>query len=279
MYRKNFIDLYLQNGFAFEEAKSEVDFIMEVLFDFSYKDFLLGKKLDDWQITKIIKAIDERIKTHRPIQQIVGQAFFYGRRFLVNEHTLIPRPETELLVSEVLELAKQYEQPFILDIGTGSGCIPLTLMLENRNIKAHSVDISVNAIETAKKNALFHNILSNIKFFKSDLFENVKEQYDIIVSNPPYIPIKEKNNLQIEVRNFDPASALFASDDLGIEFYKKIIENSKKYLKDDGYIAFELGINQACYVKELFERNHFKNINIINDYNSIGRIIIAKNDN
>ncbi len=279
MYRKSFIDTYLKNDFSFEEAKSEIDFILEILFDFQYKDFLLGKSLNNNQIAKIEKVIEERVRTKRPIQQILGQAFFYGRRFFVNNKTLIPRPETELLVCEVLELSKKIAQPKILDIGTGTGCIPITLRLENRNVIAHSVDVSLLAIEIAKKNALFHNVLTNISFFKSNLFENVNEKYNIIVSNPPYIPIKEKESLQTEVRDFDPALALFAYDELGIEFYKRIIENSKNYIEKNGYIAFELGINQACYVKELFEQNNFKDIKIVKDYNSIERVIIAKNDN
>lgn len=279
MYIKSFIDAYLNNNFSIAEAKSEIDFALEILFNFKYKDFLLGKTLEQWQITKIEKVIEERVTTKRPIQQILGQAFFYGRRFFVDNSTLIPRPETELLVSEVLTLSKEIDNPAILDIGTGTGCIPITLILENNNITAHCVDVSSSAIEIAKKNALFHNILTNIDFIKSNLFENVNKKYDIIVSNPPYIPIKEKDNLQIEVKDYDPALALFAYDDLGIEFYKKIIENSKNYLKNSGYLAFELGINQACYVQELLLQNNYKDIKIINDYNSIERIIIAKNDN
>ena len=160
MYRKVFINTYLKNGFSFDEAKSEVDFALETLFNFTYKDFMLGKVLESWQITKLEKVIDERTKTHRPIQQIIGQAYFYGRRFFVDEYTLIPRPETELLVDKVLEISKEISNPKILDIGTGSGCIPLTLILQNKDITAHAVDISSEAIETAKKNALFHNVLN-----------------------------------------------------------------------------------------------------------------------
>lgn len=279
MYRKSFIDSYLNNNFSFEEAKSEIDFVIEVLFDFKYKDFLLGKTLELWQTAKIEKVIKERVSTRKPIQQIVGQAFFFGHRFFVNKSTLIPRPETELLVEEVLSLSKEFEQPKILDIGTGSGCIPLSLIMENNKITAHCVDISASALETAKKNALFHNILNNIKFIKSNLFEKVDEKYDIIVSNPPYIPIKEKDTLQIEVRDYDPALALFAYDDLGIEFYQKIIETAKNYLNINGFLAFELGINQACYVKDLLKKNNFNKIKIIKDFNSIERVIIAKIDN
>ncbi len=276
MYRKAFINTYLKNKFPFDEAKSEVDFALETLFNFTYKDFMLGKALESWQITKLEKVIEERTKTHRPIQQIIGQAYFYGRRFFVDEYTLIPRPETELLVNKVLEISKEIEKPKILDIGTGSGCIPLTLILENQQIIAHAVDISSEALETAKRNALFHNVLNNISFFKSDLFENVTEKYDIIVSNPPYIPLKDKESLQIEVKNYDPELALFTKDGLGIEFYDKIVTKAKEYLLPDGYLAFELGINQASLVSDLLQKHNFSSIEIYKDYNSIERVIICK---
>ena len=276
MYRKVFINTYLKNGFSFDEAKSEVDFALETLFNFTYKDFMLGKSLESWQIAKLEKVLDERTKTHRPIQQIIGQAYFYGRRFFVDEYTLIPRPETELLVDKVLEISKKISNPKILDIGTGSGCIPLTLILENNNVSVDAVDVSSETLETAKKNALFHNVLNNIHFFKSDLFSNVNDQYDIIVSNPPYIPLKEKENLQVEVKNYDPGLALFTKDDLGIEFYDKIVTKANDYLLPNGFLAFELGINQSDLVSDLLQKHNFSSIQIFKDYNSIDRVIICQ---
>lgn len=277
MYRKIFIDKYLKNNFEFDEAKTEVDFALEVLFNYTYKGFMLGKTLEKWQLTKLERVFDERVQTRRPIQQIVGQAFFYNRKFFVNEHTLIPRPETELLVDKVLKLSKNFETPNILDIGTGTGCIPITLVIENDKIKIDSIDISREAIETAEKNVLFHNVYNKVRFIQSDLFENVDGEYNIIVSNPPYIPLKDKDSLQIEVRDYDPPSALFTSDDDGVEFYKKIIEQAKNYLLPDGYLIFELGINQAKFVKKMFETNGYSNITVFPDYNNIDRIICAQN--
>ena len=276
MYRKVFINTYLKNGFSFDEAKSEVDFALETLFNFTYKDFMLGKSLESWQIAKLEKVLDERTKTHRPIQQIIGQAYFYGRRFFVDEYTLIPRPETELLVDKVLEISKKISNPKILDIGTGSGCIPLTLILENNNVSVDALDVSSETLETAKKNALFHNVLNNIHFFKSDLFSNVNDKYDIIVSNPPYIPLKEKENLQVEVKNYDPGLALFTKDDLGIEFYDKIVTKANDYLLPNGFLAFELGINQSDLVSDLLQKHNFSSIQIFKDYNSIDRVIICQ---
>ena len=276
MYRKVFIDEYLKHGFDLEEAKAEVNFACEILFNYKYKDFILDKKLEKRQINGLKKIISERIQTHRPISQIIGQSFFYGRRFFVNEHTLIPRSETEILVSKVLELAKEFHNPKILEIGTGSGCIALTLILENPDTEVHAIDISEYALETAKKNAILHNISSNINFFKSDIYENVTDKYNIIVSNPPYIPLKDKETLQIEVRDFEPALALFAGDEAGIEFYKKIIDKAANYLHNGGYIALEHGINQAGKISNLLKEQKFSWIKQIKDFNNIERIILSK---
>ncbi|MCD7740318.1 MAG: peptide chain release factor N(5)-glutamine methyltransferase [Candidatus Gastranaerophilales bacterium] len=276
MYRKYFIDIYLANEFSFEEAKTEVNFVIETLFNYTYKDFILDKILEPWQLIKIEKVIKERVKTHRPIQQIIGQAYFYGRKFFVNQFTLIPRPETEILVSEVLALCQNFQNPKILDIGSGTGCIPITLILENSDITAHSIDISQEALEISKKNALFHNVLNNISFFKSNLFENVNEKYNIIVSNLPYIPLKDKENLQIEVRDFEPQSALYTNDEYGIEFYEKIIKQAGNYLINDGYLAFEFGLNQFDMIFKLLKNYGFSSIEKIKDFNGIERVTICK---
>lgn len=276
MYRKPYIDIYMKNNFHFNEAKAEVDFLLDTLFNYSYKDYALDKPLLDWQCNKLLNIINERVTTRKPVQQIIGMAYFCGKKFFVNEYTLIPRPETELLASKVLALSNNFSNPKILDIGTGTGCIPITLLLQNSNITADCVDISPETLEIAKKNSLFHNILKNINFIKSDLFENVNDKYDIIVSNPPYIPIKDKDKLQYEVKTFDPELALFANDELGIEFYKKIIKEAVNFLNKDGFIAFELGINQYNYVYDLLQNYGYKNIEITKDFNSIERIITAQ---
>ena len=276
MYRKPFINKYLEFGFEFDEARSEVDFALDILFNYTYKDFMLGKPLLDWQITKLCNVIKERVTTRRPMQQIVGQAYFCSKKFYVNEHTLVPRPETEILVEETIKIAKNLEIPQLLDIGTGTGCIPISIALACPNCNIESVDISVEAIETAKKNALLHNVHEKINFYKSNLFENVDKKYNIIVSNPPYIPLKDKDTLDIEVKDFDPYNALFTSDEEGIEFYEKIIEQANNYLMPDSYIIFELGINQSQLVSDLFEKNNYKVLKIVKDLAGIDRIIIAK---
>lgn len=275
MYGSFFIQQYLDNGFDLYEAQSEIDFAVDILFGYSAKDFILGKKLSDDEKEKLQKVVSERVNTHRPLQQILGYAYFFGRKFIVNENTLIPRPETEILVDEVLKYVKNIPNAKILDIGTGTGCIPITLALENKNIFADSVDISVKAIQTAVKNSEYYETTDRVNIFKSDLFENINEKYDVIVSNPPYIPLSEKPNLQIEVRDFDPYNALFTSDKDGIEYYEKIISSADKYLKSNGRMYFELGEGQYELVKNIFERYGYKDITPIKDLNNIDRIIMA----
>ena len=275
MYLKSFIEKYTKNGFSFDEAKFELDFVLDVLFDYSFKDFLLDKELNKHQIEKINEIIDIRVKTRKPVQQIIGCAYFYGRKFFVNEYTLIPRPETELLVQEVLSEAQNLTNCRVLDIGTGTGCIALTLMLENKSIQADLSDIQNEALKIAQKNAQQYKIYDT-NFICSDLFENIIDKYNIILSNPPYIPIKEKDNLQIEVRDYDSPIALFTNDEDGTEFYEKIISEGKQYLNSNGIMAFELGINQSEKVEKLFLENNFCDIKIKKDLNNIDRIIMAK---
>lgn len=276
MYRKIFIDKYLTNNFDFNEAVSEVDFAFETLFNFTYKDFMLGKQLAPWQLARITSVIDERVSTHRPIQQIIGQANFYSHHFFVNESTLIPRPETEILVEEALKIIEKNNLTKILDIGTGSGCIPISIVLNNKNVTAHAVDISKQALNTAERNALLHNVYDRINFYYSDVLENVKEKFDIIISNPPYIPLKDKETLQIEVKDFDPPSALFTNDEDGIEFYEEIISNAEDFLLPNGYLIFELGKGQHEKVSTLLREYGFRGIYVIKDLNSIERVIISQ---
>ncbi|MBQ3642942.1 peptide chain release factor N(5)-glutamine methyltransferase [bacterium] len=276
MYRKFFTDKYIANGYTFDEAISEVDFLFDVLFNYTYKDFMLGKTLNEAQCEKVRKMIEERLQTHKPIQKIAGQAYFLSRKFFVDENTLVPRPETELLVDEALKLCIGQKNVKILDIGTGTGCIPISLVLENGNIIAEAIDISEAALETARRNALYHNVYDKIKFYQSDLLDKAEGKFDIIVSNPPYIPLKDKDELQIEVRDYDPALALFTKDEKGIEFYEKIIRQGKNYLNKNGKILFELGKGQRDEVSKLFESNGFKVIKAIKDYNNIDRVLIAE---
>lgn len=220
------------------------------------------------QNTKIKKALKRRINGE-PISKIFGFAEFYGLKFFVNKNVLSPRQETELLVENVLKTAKEDDD--ILDLCTGSGAIAVAIK-KNKNAKVFASDISAKALKIAKFNAKNNN--TEINFIKSNLFSNISQKFDIIVSNPPYIKTKDIKTLDEEVQKFDPILALDGGDD-GLDFYKKIIKNAPKYLKQNGKIMFEIGFDQAKIVKNLLT-DGFKDIKIIKDYNNNERIVIAE---
>lgn len=250
------------------QAEAELNLILESV-GFSKKDFLLGKELSEENAQKIVEIIEKRTKERIPVQYLLGYGYFMGEKFTVTPDVLIPRPETELLVQKVIGLQGEN----ILDIGTGSGCIAIMAQkLSNKDVWA--CDISPKALEIAQLNAKSLN--AKVKFVQSDLFSNITEKFDIIVSNPPYIALSTMPELQKEVQLHEPHLALFANDAEGVEFYKRIIEQSKNHLHAGGHIAFEIGIGQALSISEMLEQNDFKNIEIIKDLSKIERIIIAQ---
>lgn len=262
---------------SIEEYKQESKIILTEVSGLSYEELLISNDIPNQD--KILEIATLRAKTLKPIQYLIGHSYFMGEKYIVNENVLIPRDETEILVNSCYELLKnKTDKIHILDIGLGSGCISCALAkkLKEKDIEILGVDISLEAIETALNNIDKLDLVRKVIVRKSDLFSRIRdcESFDLIVSNPPYIPISLKNNLQKEV-NFEPQSALFASDEQGIEFYQKIVETAPKYLKKDGYLAFELGINQAELVKNLLEKD-FKNIEIIKDLANIDRVIYAQ---
>ena len=255
------------------EAEAELDFLLKEEFNLSKKTLILNPEKINNIFPHTKNIIEERIKTRKPLQYIINKAVFYGDIYYVNENVLIPRPETELLVNKVINLANSKTK--ILDIGTGSGCIAITLAKHLQSDNITTCDISQSAIDTAKINAEKICPDVKIKFILSDLFKNINEKYNIIVSNPPYIDLALKADLEPEVINFEPKSALFAQDK-GLYFYKEIITNAGKYLYENGIIVFEIGIDQAEDVSEILKSNNFTDIEIIPDYNKIPRVIIAK---
>ncbi|MDD3419165.1 MAG: peptide chain release factor N(5)-glutamine methyltransferase [Candidatus Gastranaerophilales bacterium] len=258
----------LQKIMDISQAEAELRLILESV-ELSKQDFWLNKDIPDEKTAKINLLIEKRLMTRAPIQHLLGYGYFMGEKFIVNSDVLIPRPETELLVKE----ASKLKADNILDIGTGSGCIAIMLKkLTNKNIMA--CDISKKALEIARQNA--KNLDAKIDFIESDLFSNIKKTFDIIVSNPPYIPPCQKHALDIEVKNHEPHLALFAPDESGVEFYKKIIEKACEHLNQDGFLIFEIGIGQAKTICELLKNNNFSRVKVLQDLAKIDRIIIAQ---
>ena len=261
-----------------EEYQAEAKLIVLELSGCSMEQIMMGCQIPNSD--KILEIAQKRVETKAPIQHLIGYSRFMGEKYIVNSNVLIPRDETEILVNCAYELIKNHQNKLdILDIGVGSGCISCALAkkLKDKEIEILGVDISTDALEVAIENVSKLDLVRKVILRKSDIYSKIRpiEKFDLIISNPPYIPIKERDNLQNEVKNFDPELALFAQDDDGVEFYKKIIDGAVNCLKPNGFIAFELGINQAQIVKNMLEKD-FKNIEIINDLAGIGRVITAR---
>ena len=213
-----------------------------------------------------------------PTQYIIGRCQFMGLDFFVSNAVLIPRPDTEILVETVLEYKKNYGINSIMDIGTGSGCIPISLLHYGVN-NAVAVDISTEAIEVAKKNATLNNVVDKIQFIKSNLFDALGEEYygqfDAIVSNPPYIARKVIEGLMLEVKDNEPIIALDGGND-GLDFYREIIPKGKKYLSGKGWMFFEIGYDQGVAVSNLLKAEGFGEIEVIKDLAGLDRVVLGK---
>lgn len=211
--------------------------------------------------------ISRRTK-HIPLQHIVGTQWFMGMEFEVNEHVLIPRQDTEVLVEEALKVIKADDR--VLDMCTGSGCIIVSLTKNKRLSGAVAADISEEALKVAKVNAARHDV--SIEFVRSDLFSAFSEEkYDVIVSNPPYIETEEINYLMPEVREYEPMLALDGGPD-GLVFYRRIIREGGRYLACGGYLLLEVGHNQADMVCNLMRESGFRDVTSIKDLCGIKRV-------
>ena len=231
--------------------------------------------LEKYVSKKKLKNALERLENGEPVQYIVGNTNFYGYIIEVNKNVLIPRFETEELVEKTLKIIDEYfnSNISILDIGTGSGCISIALKkkLESSNIDA--VDVSAKALKVACKNALNNNV--DINFIKSNLFSKIEKEYDVIISNPPYVSREEK--IMDVVKNNEPHKALYA-DNEGLEFYQKILKNASKFLNKKSLIAFEIGWWQGDSIMKIAEK-YFPNatISLEKDYSGKDRFIFVKN--
>ena len=235
----------------------------------------LDKDLSEDEEKTFNKFIEERLN-NRPIAYIVGNREFMGLDFYVQEGVLIPRPDTEVLVEEVIEIAKDKGQIEILDIGAGSGAITVSLAKYLENAKLTSVDISEIALEIGKKNAISNNVEDRINFVKSDLFSslNKNQKFDIIVSNPPYIKREVIDTLDKQVKDFEPYNALEGGID-GLDFYRAITTQAKDYLKEGGVLAYEVGHDQSEDVSKLMEMDGYTNIYTRKDLQQIDRVVIG----
>ncbi|MDR2251696.1 MAG: peptide chain release factor N(5)-glutamine methyltransferase [Endomicrobium sp.] len=258
------------------EPKSDAEVLLSFVLQIkrSQLPLLRSQKPTDKQILQYENYVLKR-SNRKPAAYIIGVADFMGFEFKVDKNVLIPRPETEILVEVALKIAKEKNKKSILDLCTGSGCIAISLAKLGifEVIVAVASDISVNALSIAKENALINNAF-NIKFIESDIFEKIPDcKFDMIVSNPPYVTEYEYANLEPELK-FEPKNALTAQDD-GLFFYKEIAANTTKYLNSNGYIILELNSNKAEDIRQIFLDNKYTDIEIINDYSGLPRILKA----
>ena len=209
-----------------------------------------------------------------PLQHLTGVQEFMGYVFQVNEHVLIPRQDTEILVEQVLEWVPQEEcTSKVLDLCTGSGCILISLMGLRPQIEGVGVDISKEALEVATRNGIYNGV--HPTWVKSDLFTEITEEFDIIVSNPPYIKTAEIETLEAEVREHDPLLALDGKED-GLFFYHAIIEQATQYLKQDGMLTFEIGHDQGEAVSEYMKAHGFVDVEVKKDLAGLDRIVYGR---
>ena len=236
----------------------------------------LNKELTQEQEDLFNTFIQDRLKG-RPVAYIVGNREFMGLDFYVQEGVLIPRPDTEPLVEELIELCRGKENLNILDIGTGSGAITISLAKYLNTSKVKSFDISDIALEVGKKNAISNEVDDRVEFIKSDLFSSIENKsihFDVIVSNPPYIPKKDIETLHIQVKDYEPYTALEGGED-GLDFYRSITEQSRMYLKENGILAYEVGHDQAQDVSEIMKSNGYTKIYTKKDLQGIDRVVIG----
>jgi len=239
------------------------------------KEFFISnsnKHIPENLMRKFNFAIKRRIK-REPVAYIIGRKEFWSKDFLVNKATLIPRPETELLVYKVVNYFKN-KSVRILDIGTGSGCILLSILKELKNSKGHGIDISSNAIKVAKINSIKLNINDRAKFQVCDIKNFFGAKYDLIVSNPPYVLLQEIKNLSRDIKNYEPINALNGGID-GLDVVRKVIYKSSSLLKRNGIIAIEIGNRQYKQVSKLLSMKGFREISKVCDYKSNVRCIIS----
>lgn len=254
---------------------------------------LLLRGLTGWSRADLLARADEpveggvaaafdaavaRRERHEPVQYILGRAAFWRDEFSVSPAVLIPRPDTEILVESVASRLRDIEAPLLLDIGTGSGCIGLSLLRELPQARALAVDVSEAALEVARTNALTLGLAPRIDFVRSTWLDAVPgdASFDAIVSNPPYVATADRPSLPTEVREFEPALALFADEADDLSSYRAIVGQLGTRLKPSGLLAFEVGLGQAERAAGLLRGLGYVSIETVNDLAGIGRVILAR---
>ncbi len=260
-------------------ASLDAELLLSISLDKTREEILLNleNQICHEDVNNYINLIKRR-KKNEPVSQISGKKFFWKYDFKVNKNVLTPRYETELMVEEILKIYKHTNNINILDIGTGSGCIIISLLKEKSKWKGSGIDISKLAIKMAKINAKIQHIENRIKFINSDIDKIYINKYDLIVSNPPYIDKIGYNNLDLSVKGYEPSEALLGGNS-GTIVIEKVIKKSSFVLKNNGLLAMEIGQGQYFKVSKILKNNRFRISKVIKDYQKIKRCIIARKVN
>lgn len=268
----------LKSKFSEREARYLVDLLIEFVLEIDKSKLLIGDVSINQNQVALLDEYILRLNNDEPIQHILQEEFFYGMPFKVTKDVLIPRPETEELVEWILEECKHKNDLKILDIGTGSGCIAIALKANLPNSEVHAVDVSENALKIAQENAL--NLGVDIIFKQLDILNNENwnqlDTYNIIVSNPPYIPHKEKALMHNNVLQYEPSTALFVQDEDPLIFYQKITQLAMQHLNPNGCLYFECNEYNALEVEDLL-KNHFQSVDLKKDINGKFRMVKGTN--
>lgn len=247
----------------------DVDYIISEVLGVSHTELNLIDDVTSEQLNKINAVVNLRL-TGKPLDKIFNKKHFYGLQFIVNENVLSPRADSELLVETAVNVIKENNLKSVLDLCTGSGCIAIAIK-KNANVQITASDISIKALNIAKINA--KNLNAEINFIHSNMFEKIKDKYDLIVSNPPYIASDEIDNLDVEVKLHDPLLALDGGE-LGLKYYNIIHNNAKKYLNTNGYLLLEIGEEQKKLVSSLF--TDFELLKCVKDYSGNNRVLVFR---
>ena len=268
-----------------QEARLDAWLLLEYVtgvsraFYFAHSD----DEVEEETAAKYREAIKQRA-SHIPLQHITHQAYFMGFEFYVNQNVLVPRQDTETLVEKTLEILKGKKAPRILDMCTGSGCILLSLLALTGDASGVGADVSPLALQVAKRNADSLEVADRAEFVESDLFsasffqENTGKDtalYDILISNPPYIRSADIEELMEEVRDHDPRLALDGHED-GLYFYRRIVSEGKTFLKNGGWMLFEIGYDQGEDVRALMEENGFVDVQVLKDLTGLDRVVLGR---
>lgn len=275
MTLKEFYQLQ-KSRLANDTAALDARLLLCHVLQFSHEQFVL---YGDRELTPEQKAQAEALIARRlqgmPVAKIIGEKEFYGRVFKTTADTLDPRPDSETLIEAVLEDRDRNAAVTILDLGTGTGCLALTLLAELRHAQAIAVDRSEAALKVARENAWKIGVEDRVVFVQSDWFSDVMGQFDIIISNPPYIPDGDIPGLAPDVRDYDPMAALAGGAD-GLDPYRRIIPQLGQFLKKGGFVAFELGQGQAPQVAEMLKQAGFSGVSAHCDLAGIERVVIGR---